>query len=555
MLSSPRVTGLAASALALVFAAACTDTTAPEPPAAPANLQVTQLTLTSVRVSWGSVTGATGYALERADASTPGVFAQVGGSLTDTTYDDTGLTQGLNYSYRVKAVEDSLQSAYSDVASIATGVKAATISGHITGNRTLTADTVYTLSGYVKVMNGATLTIEAGTKIVGDTTKLGSSLWILRGAKIMAVGTADKPIVFTSARSPGNRAPGDWGGIIIIGNGIINRQVGSILTEGPDSVSENYAGGTDNNDSSGQLKYVRVEFAGFDVSNGGGQELNSISNYAVGGGTHFEYVEVLAGLDDGFESWGGAWQGRYLISYESGDDHYDWTEGFRGKWQYIVALQTQKLTPRAGAGTFSSDPRGFEADGCENNKSGCTTYESAQPWSNPTIANFTIVGTGQLGGFPTDGNAIVLRRGTAGWLQNGIIARFKGIGIDIRDEWTDSLMVRDSLGIKNVILAENGKNYDDSLSATTYGQRFRFTSSSHREVATAAELFAANGLNTTSLDFTPCSGCAPTTGGGNLPDRVRSSFFGGTMDNTSFVGAVNPTGPKWWAGWSYYAIN
>jgi len=111
----------------------------------------------------------------------------------------------------------------------------------------------------------------------------GSSLWILRGAKIDAQGTATNPIIFTSARASGTRRPGDWGGIIIIGNGVINRTGATILTEGAAAgQAENYAGGTDNNDNSGILRYVRIEFAGFDVSNGAGQELNSLSSYAVG---------------------------------------------------------------------------------------------------------------------------------------------------------------------------------------------------------------------------------------------------------------------------------
>jgi len=535
----------AAAAIALVLVTACEDTVAPTPPAAPTNLQVTQLTLTSVRASWSAVTGATGYVLERADANNPGVFRQVGGTLTETTFDDTGLTEGLTYSYRVKAVAAALESGYSAVVSIATGVQAATISGNITANRTLTADTVYTLSGYVKVANGATLTIEPGTKLVGDTAVPGSSLWILRGAKIIAVGTAAKPIVFTSARAPGQRAPGDWGGLVIIGNGIINRSATTILTEGPATVSENYAGGTDNNDSSGELKYVRIEFAGYDVSNGAGQELNGLSSYAVGGGTRYEYVEVLGGLDDSFEFWGGAVQGRYLVSYESGDDHFDWTEGFVGKLQYLVGFQTRRLTPRAGAGAVSSDPRMIEADGCEPGLAGCTV-EASTPYSNPTVANFTLVSVGQLDGWPSDGNGIVLRRGSAGWLQNGIVARVKGNAIDLRDAWTDSLRLRDSLAVRNVVLAENGQNYaaDDGL---------KFGSSSHSTAATAAELFVPNGLNPASLDWTPAGAAAG--GAATLPAARAAGFFGGTMDNTPFVGAASLNGPKWWQGWTLYAIN
>src|SRR5690606_11975009 len=138
-----------------------------------------------------------------------------------------------------------------------------------------------------------------------------------------------------SARSAGNRAPGDWGGLIIIGNGTINRTGATILTEGDAATSENYAGGNDDNDDSGTLRYVRIEFAGYDISNGAGQELNALSSYAVGRGTTYEYIRTMAGLDDSFEYWGGAVDGRYLISYESGDDHFDWSEGYRGRNQFM----------------------------------------------------------------------------------------------------------------------------------------------------------------------------------------------------------------------------
>src|SRR5688572_16789016 len=245
---------------------------------------------------------------------------------------------------------------------------AGTVNADITTDRTFFAETTYTISGYVKVTSGATLTIQPGTRILGDTDVPGSSLWILRGASLVAEGTAQEPIVFTSERGAGARRPGDWGGIVMVGNGVINRTVNPVNTEGGASgEAENYAGGTDNADNSGSLRYVRIEFAGFDISNGGGQELNSLSMYAVGSGTRLEYVQTLAGLDDAFEWWGGAVDSRYLISTETGDDHFDWTEGFRGRNQFLIGYQSTRLTPAAGSGTFGSDPRGIEADGCDPN--------------------------------------------------------------------------------------------------------------------------------------------------------------------------------------------
>lgn len=544
-----------AAAVLLAAGAACSDDdgngTGPTTPDAPTGLAIQQLTLTSVRLTWNAVTGAEAYIVERADANNPGVFA-VQDTITTTQYDDAGLTQGLTYSYRVITWIAGQSSAPSAAATVATGVAAATLTGNVTADRTLSKDTVYTLSGYVKVTNGATLTIAPGTKIIGDTTVLGSSLWITRGAKIEAVGTAAEPIVFTSARAAGNRKPGDWGGIIIIGNGIINRTTSPIYTEGPDAAREDYSGGTNNADDSGTLKYVRIEFAGFDVSNGGGQELNTISSYAVGSGTTYEYVQSMSGLDDSFEFWGGAVSGKYLLSYEAGDDHYDWTEGWVGKLQNIVAFQSQLLTPAAGTGTVSGDPRGFEADGCDPGVAGCTVTSTAAstPYSNPTIVNFTLVGTGSLGGFPSDGNGMVLRRGTAGYLYNGIVTRFKGIGCQMRDAWTDSLRLRDSLDLSNMIFAENGAgNYDDPASTSRFCQEAKWASNNHRTAAAAADLLTS--LNPASLDFSPKTGSLADTM--TVTIALPAARLGGYLTSTDYVGASD--GTKWWDGWSSYLIN
>jgi hypothetical protein len=432
------------------------------------------------------------------------------------------------------------------------------LSGNVTANRTLFSDTVYTLSGFVKIQNGATLTIQAGTRILGDTTVPGSSLWILRGAKLVAVGTATNPIVFTSARTAGNRKPGDWGGIIIIGNGIINRTGATILTEGPANVAENYAGGTDNADSSGALRYVRVEFAGYDVSGGSGQELNSLSMYAVGRGTKLEYVQTMAGLDDSFEWWGGAVDGRYLVSYESGDDHFDWTEGYQGRNQFLIALQTARLTPQAGAGGLSSDPRGFEGDGCDPTVSGCTVTAdgASEPFSMPVFANFTIVGPGTLAGFPADGNGGVWRRGTGGQFFNGVIARWPGRAINVRDAWTGTLLVpRDSLNIVAALLAQNAVNYDPV--ASNFGQEAKFAADAHKAFATDVLVDTLLGINltTTSLDWTPKAGSPATTGGQSVLAARVAGFYDASWANTTFLGAGDPAGMKWWQGWTQYLTN
>ena len=454
-----------------------------------------------------------------------------------------------------------------------TGPKTAVLTGNITSDRTLSKDTVYTLSGFVKVRSGATIHIPAGTKIIGDTLVNGSSLWIVQGGKIDAQGTATDPIVFTSARSVGNRKPGDWGGVIIVGKAIANRGcpnavngscVATTLTEGPaggiQNTAENYAGGTDRNDNSGTMRYVRIEFAGYAVQLD--QELNSLSMYAVGRGTTLEYIEAMSGLDDSFEWFGGSVDGRYLVSYESGDDHFDWTEGYNGRNQFLIALQTYKPTPLAGAGFPSQDPRGFEGDGCENDKPGCPDY-TTQPYSMPVFANFTLVGTG-AGVFVgvKDANAAVIRRGSGGTIVNGIIARWQGIGLDVRDAQTNTLRGLDSLIVTGVLFTENGGGNFDPV-GTNFGQATNFPGNEDGTMSTTG-LFVnlpAAGTDPTgaTLDWSLSTGSAARTGGltvltPTMSARVQS-FFGGAISGTSYRGAADPAGTKWWAGWTNYARN
>jgi hypothetical protein len=543
---------------AALGAAACSDDTGTGPTiGVPGGLAASQTSLTEISVTWNAVTGATGYVLERASAANPGVFVAIGGTITATNYLDAGVTAGLAYSYRVAAVGPNGTSSFSAVVTFATGLAATTLSGNITTSRTLHNDTVYTLSGYVKVQSGAVLTVEPGTRIIGDTTVPGSSLWILRGARVEANGSAAQPIVFTSARSAGNRRPGDWGGIVIIGNATINRTGATILTEGPAGVSENYAGGTDDNSNSGTLRYVRVEFAGYDVSAGAGQELNGVTFYAVGRGTVVEYVQVISGLDDSFEWFGGTVDGRYLVSYESGDDHFDWSEGYRGRNQFLIALQTQRLNPAPGTGTVSSDPRGFEGDGCDPGVSGCsiTPGSASTPFSMPVFANFTIIGAGNVAALPNDGNGGVWRRGTGGMFYNGVIARWKGTAINIRDQWTDTLLQqRDSLHIRSVLLAQNGANYDTT---SNFGQAPKFATSSHVTYGTsvAVDTLLGISLNPAGLDWTPKAGSPANSGGSTVPAARVAGFFGSSWANTTYLGAADPNGTKWWQGWTTYLIN
>ena len=566
-IESGRLLRLAGVVLLGATFAACSDNnTEPTPTTvdAPTGVTATATSTTAIRVTWNQVAGADSYELDRSPAG--GAFATVQTGLTTTAFDDSGLQPSTQYSYQVRAVKGSTKSSNSTSAStttLAEGPKVATVTG-VPVSRTLYADTAYTLSGYVKVSNGATLTIQAGTTIYGDTLVAGSSLWILRGSKILANGTAADPIVFTSARSAGNRKPGDWGGIIIVGNAPINRTADPIFTEGPVGAAENYAGGTDFNDSSGNLTYVRVEFAGYDVSNGGGQELNSVSSYAVGRGTQYDYVQAIGGLDDGFEFFGGGPDIRHMISFETGDDHFDFTEGFRGRGQFMIALQTTVLQPTPGTGTVSSDPRGFEGDGCESDKAGCTFANP--PFSKPVFANFTVIGPGDGVFSTTDGNGAVVRRGAAANFVNGILARWPGVGFSIRDPESKALMDADSTYIRNVFLVENGSNFESP--AKNFG--FVVSDSSAQwniTEATMASVFAgalptsATDVTEANLNIALAGGAAAATGGlasfagTPLAPRV-TDFFGADMTGTAYVGAVDPAAAtKWYEGWTRWYRN
>lgn len=564
-LDARKAFALAAAALLAGAAAACNDTLTSSSGGEltpPLGVTATATGATGIRVTWNLVPSATGYTVERAAGS--GAFTAVAGNLASTFFDDAGVQPATQYRYRVQALKNGSASGYSTEATATTGAagpKVRVLNGAIAQNTTLYADTQYVLSGYVKVQNGATLTIQPGTVIVGDTLAPGSSLWILRGAKIMAVGTAAQPIVFTSQRAPGTRKPGDWGGIIIVGNAPINRTANPILTEGPANISENYAGGTAFNDNSGQLRYVRIEFAGYDVSNGAGQELNSLSSYAVGRGTTYEYVQSMAGLDDSFEFFGGAVDARYLVSYESGDDHFDWTEGYQGRVQFLIALQTTVLTPRQGTGTVSADPRGFEGDGCENDKPGCTYANT--PYSSPVFANFTIIGPGAGVFTPADGNGAVMRRGTAGTLVNGVIGRWPGYGISLRNAESDALRAVDSLMVRNVLLVDNGSNFEPA--GTNFGANLNNPAYDITTATGVTGLFASLPAQPTvptvaTLDWTPSAGSALATGGmasfAGTPIAGRvTGWFGGTLGGTAFRGAADPAGPKWWQGWTVYYRN
>ncbi|MFM8603702.1 MAG: fibronectin type III domain-containing protein [Gemmatimonadota bacterium] len=566
---------LAPALLALV--GACSDgVTAPDPLAAPATITATTQGPRSVQLSWAAVAGAERYEVDRAVGA--GSFSTVA-TVTAATYTDTALVAETSYKFRVRALRGTEQGPYSTEATALTGDRPVVqVSADITSNTTWTNTNVYQLTKIISVANGATLTIQAGTKIIGGTITTGqappvTALMVLRGSRLNAVGTAAQPIVFTSSAAAGARAPGDWGGLILVGNARSNR-TGRTVVEGPaptDTVSWN--GGNFDNDNSGEIVYTRVEFAGAAAILN--VELNSYSMYAVGSNTRFEYNQAIRGLDDMFEWFGGTVDGRYLVSYESGDDHFDMAEGYRGRLQYLIALQTgPRVSPRAGnPGALSAEQNGFEIDGCGSASGTCALGFSSEPYTMPVVANFTILGPG-AGVLPVrsggdGGVGMLLRRGAGGTWMNRVVARWPESGLSMFDSTaTFARFAADSLDVFNTLLANNGRAFDVAGATNRFGTEDKFTGANITTSTAAAHLLftsipdssvaIANGA---TLDWRPATGSALRSGGTGttLPGKTGTrvgSFFGGSLAGTTFLGAIAPdAATPWYAGWTAYFRN
>jgi hypothetical protein len=433
---------------------------------------------------------------------------------------------------------------------------AAVISADITSNRTLYADTVYTLRGFIHVANGATLTIQPGTIIQGDFNTLGSSLFILRGARIVANGTAVNPIVFTSSRPAGQRQSGDWGGLIIVGNGTINRSGADLEgTGGVGNPTVTYSGGNNNADASGSLRYVRIEFAGYATAVDA--ELNALTLAAVGSGTTLEYVQVLAGLDDSFEFFGGTVDGKYLVSYDSGDDHFDMSEGYSGRLQFLIAFQNRLVIPRPAAGNPATDPQGIENDGC--NGTNCTSGQNSQPLNLPIVANFTLVGpTTGIFTAGSGGVGMMLRRGTGGFYLNGVVTRWERAAISLRDQTTLDRLAPGNLMVRNVFVSQNGPTFQAPAGTTVQGTVSLSENAIVEATTTAQSLFVALPASPTAaaqLDFTPAASSPIASGGLTTIPASISARAGTFIIATAYRGAADPAGPKWWLGWTNYSVN
>ena len=313
--------------------------------------------------------------------------------------------------------------------------------GNITTNTNWTNNNVYILDGFVYVKSGATLTIQPGTIIKGAKTPDGSALGfrvgtliIEPGAKIIANGTETQPIIFTSQKPAGidpntsqpYRAPGDWGGLVICGYGAVNIPGGIGTAEG--GLGTQYGWGlagnpfgnlnaNSNTDSSGILRYVRVEFPGIPLTTQSNSEINGITFYGVGNKTVVEHVQVSFSGDDAFEWFGGAVNGKYLIALGTWDDDFDTDLGFSGKIQFAVAQRYSAIADQSGSNGFESD----------NDNLNSPQGSSNTPFTQPIFSNVSWFGPYPTVNFTPTPNALHqsamhLRRNTKTSIYNSFFA-------------------------------------------------------------------------------------------------------------------------------------
>ena len=289
--------------------------------------------------------------------------------------------------------------------------------GEVPESGTLATRHVYRLTGLHKVHDQ--LTIEPCVKVLGDTATKGT-LVIMPGARLIAEGTETEPIVFTSSEPEGLRAPGDWGGVMLLGNGVCNDATTDVqceiegLTDG--TKYGHTAADAIEDDTSGSLRYVRIEYPGVDLD-GNGNEINGLTLGGVGSGTSLSHVMVSNTLDDCFEWFGGTVNADHLVAFNCGDDMFDADAGFSGNVQFAFGRQLRVIT---------GDPNGFEMDNDDVNP-------DKKPVTAPYFSNVTLCGTGKNAGGEGPQVGMVLRRGVHATITNAIVTGFFTAALSVRE--------------------------------------------------------------------------------------------------------------------------
>ena len=363
-----------------------------------------------------------------------------------------------------------------------------TLTGNITANATLTSGSSYKLSGGLHVKAGNTLTIEPGVTIVAVDDDAPDYILIEQGAKIDAQGTASNPIVMTSEL----KKSGAWGGIHICGRAHTNAGEG-VLSE----IGNAPYGGSDDSDNSGTLRYIRLEYTGFALDEE--HEANGISFYGVGNGTTVEYVQAYKGSDDGFEFFGGSVNVKHMVVTDCTDDSFDWTEGWNGRGQFLVAYQSGEE----------------ECDclmECDNNGNNF----DATPVAHPILSNLTLVGDNSA----NNTRGIRLRAGTQAEIYNSIITG-KAKCITLETEQTEQALLSGTSKLQHIAMSSD-LNSENGI----------YT----------AEMFAAATGNSTNYVNALANDYVGTLSGGVTPD---DPFF----TRVDYKGAVSAS-DDWTSGWT-----
>lgn len=363
-----------------------------------------------------------------------------------------------------------------------------TLTGNITANATLTSGSSYKLSGGLHVKAGNTLTIEPGVTVVAVDDDAPDYILIEQGAKIDAQGTASNPIVMTSEL----KKSGAWGGIHICGRAHTNAGEG-VLSE----IGNAPYGGSDDSDNSGTLRYIRLEYTGFALDEE--HEANGISFYGVGNGTTVEYVQAYKGSDDGFEFFGGSVNVKHMVVTDCTDDSFDWTEGWNGRGQFLVAYQSGEE----------------ECDclmECDNNGNNF----DATPVAHPILSNLTLVGDNSA----NNTRGIRLRAGTQAEIYNSIITG-KAKCITLETEQTEQALLSGTSKLQHIAMSSD-LNSENGI----------YT----------AEMFAAATGNSTDYVNALANDYVGTISGGVTPD---DHFF----TRVDYKGAVSAS-DDWTSGWT-----
>lgn len=407
----------------------------------------------------------------------------------------------------------------------------------ITTNTTWTTGKTYKISGLIYVRNNATLTIQPGVVVKGLTSSTGTALIVTKGAKLNAIGTATSPIVFTSGKTVAQgRQPGDWGGIVLLGRAGFNLNNGINNIEGiAANVNTEYGGGASpiNNDNSGTLKYVRIEFGGYVFSPN--NEINGLTMGAVGNGTTIDYVQVSYANDDAFEWFGGSVNCKHLVAFRNVDDEFDTDNGYKGIVQYALAIKDPSLADSPSVSTSE----GFESDnnaagttstlGLDNTSAIFTNCTLIGPAFRATLSPATSVAAGHE-------RPLRLRRATQLKVYNSIFMDFKNNLVFIDGSTAVANANSGSLKFRNNIIAGTpSSSFPGGVNPTTLNTWF--TTNNNSLIASSGLLVQPYGSTNTylGLDYRP--GTLASTGA-DFTDSSIAPFVNAQTGSTPVVSNV-----------------